>query len=223
MSPVTTSPTGRPLRADAMRNRLLILDAAREVFAQRGLDVTLADVAEHAGLGIGTVYRRFASKEELVDAVFERMFHDLADAAQRALAEPDPWKALIVFFEFACAHMAVNRGLIEVLGGADQGCEQIECERSRFEPAIGELFSRAKESGDLRADAEPTDFFALIYMVGAIAEFTQPVNSDAWRRYLALILDGLRAPQHLRSPLPASALTPEQLENAKRLAGTRRA
>jgi AcrR family transcriptional regulator len=125
MSHVTSSPTGRPLRADAMRNRLLILDSAREVFAERGIDVTLADVAEHAGLGIGTVYRRFASRDELVDAVFERIFVELGDAADRALEEQDPWTALISFFEFACAHMAVNRGLIEVLGGADQNCELV--------------------------------------------------------------------------------------------------
>ncbi|MFE7721737.1 TetR/AcrR family transcriptional regulator [Nocardia rhizosphaerihabitans] len=223
MSMVTTSPTGRPLRADAARNRLLILDAAREVFAEQGLDVTLADVAEHAGLGVGTVYRRFASKDELVDAVFERFFQDMADAAERALAAADPWDALTEFFEFAGAHMAVNKGLVDVMAGADQGCAQLTGQRPRVESAIGELFARAQSAGELRADAEPSDFFALIYMVGTMAEFAQPVNPDAWRRYLALILDGLRDPRFARPDLPAAALTPDEVDRARQhLQGRRR-
>ncbi len=219
---VTTSPTGRPLRADAARNRLLILDAAREVFAERGLDVTLADVAEHAGLGIGTVYRRFTSKDELVDAVFERFFHDMAEAADHALAAPDPWDALTEFFEFAGAHMAVNKGLVDVMSGADQGCTELGGQRLRVEAAIGELFARAQAVGELRADAEPSDFFALIYMVGAMAEFAQPVNPDAWRRYMALILDGLRDRRFNRPELPGAALTPDQVDRAKQLMQARR-
>lgn len=213
MSMVTTSPGGRPLRADAMRNRLAILDAAREVFADRGLDVTLADVAHHAGLGVGTVYRRFPNKDELVDAVFERFFKEMADAADRALDAPDPWAALEEFFEFAGAHMAVNKGLVDVMGLGDGCFEQVSCQRSRVEPSIAELFARAQSVGALRPDADPTDFFALSYMVGAMAEFANPVDPNAWRRYLALILDGLRGGSH--PPLPVPAMTAEQVEAAR--------
>ncbi|MFF2554518.1 TetR/AcrR family transcriptional regulator [Nocardia sp. NPDC058058] len=222
MSKVTASPTGRPLRADALRNRELILDAAREVFARRGLDVTLADVAQHAGVGVGTIYRRFPNKEDLVEAVFERFFQDMAVAADRALREPDPWTALAQFFEFAGTHMAVNRGLIEVMSGVDLTREQRECQPSRAEPAVVELFTRAQEAGEIRPDAEPTDFDTLIYMIGAVAEFTQPVNPDTWRRYLALVLDGLRDHSRDRAPLPVPALSLAELEQAKLIVQSRR-
>ncbi|MFC8386694.1 TetR/AcrR family transcriptional regulator [Nocardia sp. NPDC057272] len=217
MSMVTSSPTGRPLRADALRNRMLILDAAREVFAERGLEATLVDVAAHASLGVGTIYRRFPDKDDLVDAVFGKLFQDLADAADRALTVADPWQGLTEFFEFAFTHMSVNRGLVEVMGGADHGGASLNHERARVEPAVRALFARAKQAGALRTDAEPGDFFALVHMVGAMAEFAQSVNPDAWRRYLALVLDGLRDQKLTRPPLPAGALTPDEVDRAKRL------
>ena len=95
----------RPLRADAARNRQLIIDAARELFAEEGIDVTLDDVARRAGVGVGTVYRRFASKEELIDGVFQQNFADMAAAADASLANPDPWDGLVTFAEFACSRM----------------------------------------------------------------------------------------------------------------------
>src|ERR1051325_5777449 len=96
------APTERPLRKDAERNRLRILDAAGERFAQRGLGVTLDDIARHAGVGVGTVYRRFADKELLIDALFEQRLEAMRATAERALAEPDPWNGLVLFFERGC-------------------------------------------------------------------------------------------------------------------------
>ena len=99
---MSTAPE-RPLRADAARNKRLIMDAARELYAEEGIDVTLDDVARRAGVGVGTVYRRFANKEQLIDGVFEQNFADIAAATEASLANPDPWNGLVSFAEFACS------------------------------------------------------------------------------------------------------------------------
>lgn len=213
---------GRPLRADAARNRRLIVDAARELYAEEGIDVTLDDVARRAGVGVGTVYRRFANKEELIDGVFKQNFADMATATETSLANPDPWDALVKFSEFACGRMSVNRGLKDVLNGTDEGCAQVANQRSIIEPAVEKIFRRAQDAGMLRPDAVTTDLFGLIFMVGAVSEFTQPVNATVWRRYLSVMLDGLRTEGLQRDPLPLPALTSEELHEAKHLLKTRK-
>src|SRR3954470_8632559 len=112
-SPDVTSGDGRerPLRRDAERNRRRILRAAGEVFAERGLGVTMDDIAERADVGVGTVYRRFPEKELLVEALFEDRVEELVSLAQQALAEADPWEALVGFLERGQALQASNRGL----------------------------------------------------------------------------------------------------------------
>ncbi|WP_314677533.1 helix-turn-helix domain-containing protein [uncultured Rhodococcus sp.] len=218
---MSTAPE-RPLRADAARNKRLIMDAARELYAEEGIDVTLDDVARRAGVGVGTVYRRFANKEQLIDGVFEQNFADIAAATEASLANPDPWNGLVSFAEFACSRMAVNRGLKDVINGTDEGCEQLACQRSIFEPAIEQMFSRAQAAGTLRLDAVVTDLFGLIFMVGALAEFTRSVSETAWRRYLSLGLDGLRAAGMGRDSLPLPALSIEDLHDAKQFLKDRR-
>src|ERR1700694_3164569 len=99
MASTTPLVSERPLRRDAARNRLRILQAAREVFADRGLDASLDQIAAHAGVGVGTVYRRFPDKDALIDALFEERIGEIAAAAQRALSAPDPWEGLIGFLQ----------------------------------------------------------------------------------------------------------------------------
>src|SRR5437764_10570760 len=96
----------RPLRKDAERNRQRILDAAAELFAQRGLGVTLNDIAHHAGVGVGTVYRRFPDKADLIDGLFEQRIGSIVEIADEALADPDPWRGLTSFIERACGLQA---------------------------------------------------------------------------------------------------------------------
>src|SRR5215211_3742812 len=103
-----------PLRADAERNRQRILEAAREVFADRGLDVTLDDIARHAGVGVGTAYRRFPNKEALVEALMVERIGELEALAQECLAQPDPWEGVAGYLERALAMQAADRGLKEV-------------------------------------------------------------------------------------------------------------
>src|SRR5207248_4027407 len=108
-----THPPDRPLRADAERNRQRILDAARELFADRGLGVTLNDIAHHAGVGVGTVYRRFPDKKQLIDGLFEQRLEDLVALMDLAVSDPDPWRGLSGFLEHALELQAADRGLRE--------------------------------------------------------------------------------------------------------------
>lgn len=221
MNTVSTA-TGRPLRADAERNRQRILDAAADLFAVEGLDVTLDDVARHAGVGVGTVYRRFSNKQELVDALFERTLEDMEAKARECLADPDPWQALVTFLEYACLTMAVNRGLSDVITDRMTDLERVGCTRERMTPVIEQILLRARDAGALRAEVEVSDFFALIRMIEAVADFARPVNPEVWRRYLAVILDGLRSDDRPRCPLPVPALTEDQITQAKQHCAHRR-
>ncbi|MFD4830674.1 TetR/AcrR family transcriptional regulator [Streptomyces uncialis] len=209
-------PPRRPLRADAERNRLLLLQAAREVFAERGLEATLDDVARHAGVGVGTVYRRFANKEELMDAVLRQKFADIVSAANQSRTQGDAWDALTGFFEYACERMSMDRGLMQMLNRVDDHCGQVEQQRGHLEEVIEDLVRRAQHSGALRPDAVAGDFIGVIFMVSAVIEFTGSVAPGAWQRYLALLLDGLRGDGPPRNPLPLPAPTIDDLHEARR-------
>ena len=215
MSFVSTVTGERKLRADAERNRRKILDAAAELFALRGIDITLDDVARHAKVGVGTVYRRFSCKQELVDGVFEQHMADMEAGACAALAVDDPWQGLVDFVASTCEQMAVNRGMGEVFFSCDEGREQIACARERVAPLVEQLITRARDAGALRPDVTANDVFTVAKMVGAVIDFAGPVAPDAWRRYLGIALDGLRSEGTARTPLTEPPLTDEQVEAAK--------
>src|SRR3981189_2924950 len=100
MTPKSATSTGaRPLRRDAERNRQQILLAARAAFAERGVEVTLDEIAQRAGVGVGTIYRRYANKDELIDELYEDIVAEIATVAEAALAQPDPWKGFVDFLE----------------------------------------------------------------------------------------------------------------------------
>src|SRR6266536_3319791 len=141
MTPRSARSTGvRPLRRDAERNRQQILLAARAAFAERGLEVTLDEIAQRAGVGVGTVYRRYSNKDELID----------------------------------------------------------------------ELFERAKQSGRLRPDVTETDMATIVMMLGAVIDSTRTTQPDAWRRYLGIVLDGLRTRRN--APTDLTPVAPGQRE-----------
>ena len=122
----------RPLRKDAERNRQRILAAAAEVFAARGLDVTLDDIAAHAGVGVGTVYRRFTDKDELFDAVFERHLDQVAALASDALEAPDAWEGLTTYLERSLRMQLEDRGFTEILYG--RSGRRLDLARERLPP-----------------------------------------------------------------------------------------
>jgi AcrR family transcriptional regulator len=211
----STDACARPLRRDAERNRRRILDAAAEVFAARGLGVTMDDIADHAGVGVGTVYRRFPSKELLIDALFEDRIGELVVMGQEALGEDDPWEALARFLERGLALQAANRGLKELVLGTAHGRERVARLRERLGPIANELVERAQAAGQLRPDIEGTDLPAIQMMLGAIVDFTRDMEVETWRRFLAIVIDGLRAGE-ARTPLPVPALDVDQLDRAMR-------
>lgn len=171
-----------------MRNRQRVLDAARTVFARDGLDATIEDVATEAGLGVGTVYRRFESKDSLVDALFVDGLDALSGLATEATGFPRAFDGLRHFWETMLQLQVEDKGLRDLMI-ARQSEAAI---RTSLQPLLEELISRAQKEGDLRPDLEVTDFVALEIAVQSTAAFTAPVAPDAWRRYVTIVLDGMR-------------------------------
>jgi AcrR family transcriptional regulator len=202
--------TSRPLRKDAARNRELLIQAAREVFARRGLEASLDDVAHHAGLGVGTAYRHFTNKYELASALMQQTIDTIVSTAEQALLVDDPWEGLVGFLEATLAAQTADRGLREVLmGGIDpQKMEQVH---DRLTGPINQLMHRAQQAGAIRADADPTDIGLINGMLCAVADMAGDTSPQLWRRYLTLCLDGLRPGG---TPLPTPALSDREFRNA---------
>jgi AcrR family transcriptional regulator len=213
---VAAASATRPLRKDAERNRLRILQAAAEVFTEDGLRATLDDVAARAGVGVGTVYRRFPDKEALVEALFTERLDLLVGLAEQALTDPDPWTGLARFLEGAAAMMAGDRGLRQILMFATYGSDRVDQARARMLPVVHALLERAKAAGAVRADLSPTDLPVIEFMLSAASEYALAVRPDIWRRYLALILDALRPDRAGTTELPVPALTPDEFTLAMR-------
>lgn len=208
-------PPTRRLRADAARNQQRIVEAARQLFADHGLEITLDDVAERAGVGVGTVYRRFANKKELISEVFQQHLDEFAEMAEECVRHPDPWQGLVEFFEYACRHMATNRGFSEVMLEFEDDLEQFTCVRDRIKPVVARIVDRAREAGALQPDVVASDFFAMVHMVDGLTEFARPVNDQVWRRYMALVLNGVRTELVPRRPLSVPPLDDDEVEQAK--------
>ena len=204
----------RPLRRDAERNRRRILAAAAEVLSERGLDATLDDVARAAGVGVGTVYRRFPDKESLFEELFRERIDAMVATAEQALTEPDPWQALVSYLDFAIALMAGNMGLRQLLMFSTYGKERITYARDQMRPVITRLVQRAQASGDLRPDFAGTDVKMIVFMLSSVAEYASVSRPDLWRRYLALLIDGLRPARDTVSELPTPPPTAEDIEAA---------
>jgi AcrR family transcriptional regulator len=199
------------LRADAERNRQRILEAAAEVFTERGFEATLDDVARRAGVGVGTVYRRFPDKATLAGALFTDRVDALVALAERAQNERDTWTALVSFLEQAAGMLAGDRGLRELLMYAAQGHVGAGYARDRMRPAVECLLKRAQADGHVRTDLAGTDMALIEFMLAATAEYTRHVRPDVWRRYLTLILDALRPARGSASALPEPELTPAEM------------
>ncbi|WP_229073793.1 TetR/AcrR family transcriptional regulator [Actinoplanes sp. DH11] len=181
----------RPLRRDAQRNRERIIAAAHEVFATRGFAATLDDVAHHAGVGVGTVYRRFPTKEALVEAVFTDRLEDMVTLAEEALAAPSAWAGLVEFLRRAARLHSADRGL------RDASLSMNERHFARIGehmlPLIQQILDRAHAEGTLRPDAGIQDFPIIMAMVTELAQNSSACRAELYERYLLLIVDGLRA------------------------------
>ena len=203
----------RPLRRDAERNRLAILSSARTVFAQRGLEASLDEVAREAGLGVGTVYRRFPNREALIDALFVDGIDEVTRIVDRCLAEPRAWDGLRRFMASMLELQARDKGLRDIMVTRHGPAAEVDVLRDQIKPGLDALVERAQQQGDMRADLTSTDIGVLEIAALGAAEFTAGVAPDLWRRYLAIMLDGVRArPGEPAEPLSRPPLDDDQLD-----------
>jgi AcrR family transcriptional regulator len=216
MEPMPDPP--RPLRKDAERNRQRILAAADELFAERGLDVTLDDIAARAGLGVGTVYRRYANKDELIDEHFEQRVAEFERFAQDALADEDAGRGLKVYLERCLERQLESRGLTEILN-SDRGRERLNLARDRIAPLNVAIVAHAKEQGGVRADFAPTDLAFIQLALAGIMDATRSSKPNLYRRYLAMFLDGIAAERRETSALPVRALTSDETHEIMKRTG----
>ena len=191
----------RPLRADARRNRERVLTAARAVFAEQGREAQMDDVARHAEVGVGTVYRHFPTKEALIEALAVDSFERVTAKAVEALAIEDPWEALTSTLWAGAEILASDRSLSELLalipGPTLHGLPVEE----ELNSAMTELIRRAQDAGALRPDVILDDIPMLMCGIGS-ATRKEHRCPDAWRRHMAIVIDGLRAGD-ASGPLPS--------------------
>jgi AcrR family transcriptional regulator len=210
VAPSTKQP--RPLRSDAARNRASLVEAARELFAERGVDVPLEEVAQRAGVSIGTLYNRFPAREALIDAVFTDRLEQIAGLAVDALADPDAWQGFVRCLTNVCELQAADRGFNEVATRGLSGTPGNEQLRQQSLAAMNELMDRAKLAGTLRADLTVEDLAFVVWGISRTVERTAATAPRVWRRHLALLLDGFRA--EAARPLPEPPLGPGQPHTA---------
>ncbi|ANN15502.1 TetR family transcriptional regulator [Amycolatopsis orientalis] len=195
----------KPLRKDAQRNRDLLVEAARGLYAVRGLDVALEEIAKTAGVSIGTLYNHFPQRAELVNAVFADRTKTVVSIAEHALALDDPWAGLTHFVERICELQATDRGYNELASTRPPPAGDHE----RGYELMTRIVDRAKESGALRADFTLEDMAFVTWGIARTVEATAAVRPEVWRRHLALLFDGMRATAASRLPEPP--LRPEEL------------
>jgi AcrR family transcriptional regulator len=195
-------PGVRPLRADARRNRARVLEAARACLATDGHDAQVDDIARKAGLGVGTVYRHFPTKDALLEALATDHFQRLADAARTALEHPDPWEGLSGFFSRAAEWQANDRALAEVMAAEPEVMRRAAMDRADLHEAVADLVELAQATGKLREDIVSDDVPMLLCGLGRATRVGSSGPTMSWRRYLAIMLDGLRAPGSSRLPDP---------------------
>jgi AcrR family transcriptional regulator len=188
-----TAAAPRPLRAHAARNRELILQTARKLFAERGTSVTLNDIAHAAGVGVGTVYRRFPDKEALLDALSVEKFAALVDLIGDAVAVPDPRDALRGYLHAILELRVRDRALHEVLARLEADSTEAAGYRTQLAAGADALIARAREAGAVRDDFGTADFPILMTMIGAITG-QDMIESGAWRRWADLLVDAVSPP-----------------------------
>ncbi|WP_067824036.1 TetR/AcrR family transcriptional regulator [Nocardia inohanensis] len=198
----------KPLRLDARRNRDALVSAAREVFTERGLDAPLKEIAARAGVAIGTLYNRFPTRDDLIAAAVEDRIEAGERIADRALEIPDPWDSFVYLVEKICELQASDRLLNELAVRAAPG-PAVARARAEGHAKMREIITRAQRSGVLRTDWVLEDIAFITWSHTRIVEATARIAPAAWRRHLALTLDGLRAAA--AHPLPVPPITEDQL------------
>jgi AcrR family transcriptional regulator len=192
--PVTTLP--RPARADAVRNRAAVIEAARKVMARKGLDAGMDEIARAAKVGVGTVYRHFPTKDDLILGVIRARFERLAARAEAELENPDAWAGLEATLRFGAELQAADKGLSQCIGFRTAGMDEVVT-ATGLPAATEKLVARALEQGSIRAGYTARDVGPMMCSLAATM-VTHPEYD--WNRLLTVMLDGIRATE--REPLP---------------------
>lgn len=191
---MSTSPPAivtKRLRADAARNRAKVLEAARAAFAEHGGEAQMEDVAKRAGVGVGTVYRHFPTKQALAEALVEERFDRTIAFATELLDEPDPWRAIERSFEHCALTQEQDRawaGVLATFAGAVPSVGPLAHQREQLLEITARMLDRARAAGAIRPDLRPDDMPPLYCGVASVVQ----AGVADWRRYLQLVLDGLR-------------------------------
>lgn len=188
-----TPETPKKLRSDAARNRARLLDVAYEAFAADGLAVPIDEIARRAGVGAGTVYRHFPTKEALFQAIVTNRMDQLVDFARALTDERSPGDALFAFLAMLVAEGAKDQGLVDALAGVGVDFAEVaEGAEQRFMEALGGLLDRAQQAGAVRSDVDVRDVKTLL--VGCQAMQSYSGDADVTERLLAIIRNGLATP-----------------------------
>jgi AcrR family transcriptional regulator len=202
---------GRPLRADAEHNRERIVEAARELFAERGIDVTREEIARRAGVGMATLKRRFPTRADLVAGAFEEKMWLFATGARKALKDPDPWHGFCRYVSSLCAMQTSDRGFSDVLTMTFPSVTRFQAARDQAFEDFSELTRRAKEAGSLRQDFVTEDLIILLMASAGVVGATGTVAPRSAPRLIGYLLQAFAAPGGGTLPPPPS---PSQMYKA---------
>jgi AcrR family transcriptional regulator len=213
------------LRADAARNRAAIVEAARAVFAEHGLDAPLDEIARQAGTGNATLYRRFPTRGDLIAAVFAERMAEHLGAVQAGLADPDPWAGFASYITAVGGMQARDRGIADLVTMDVSSAPEIERLRTTAYDGLVQLVDRARDAGVLRPDFTTQDVVLLLMANAGLVERAHGVTAEASARLIHVVLDGLRADAASEGPVAPSARRTEQAmrRNGERRLGTTRA
>ncbi|SDS69921.1 DNA-binding transcriptional regulator, AcrR family [Actinoplanes derwentensis] len=187
------STPARPLRRDAVDNRRRLLHAATQAFAEKGLALDVRDIAKRAGVGIGTIYRHFATKEILIDAVVDEALDRWAKTVRESALASDPWEGFVRFMEQSLDLLAEHRALLDGLTDPRIATPRIQQCQAELRIVLAGLIERMQAAGAIRAGTTVDDVSLLMIGLGRIIQVTEDQAPGSWRRQLDIMLAGLRA------------------------------
>jgi AcrR family transcriptional regulator len=188
------------MRADAERNRQRILAAARRLYASEGLDISMTAVAREAGVGKATLFRRFSTPQELIDAVFADRMDAYVRATDEARADEDPWRGFLRYITAVCEMQADDRGFAAVLTLTFPAAEALEARRTRAHQGFLEIIERARSTGYLQRDFASEDLVLVLMANAGVISATATDAPDSWRRLIGHLLRGFARPG---APVPS--------------------
>jgi len=204
--------TRRPRRRDAVERHDRLIIAAQREFAARGVNASLEGIARDADVAIGTLYRHFPTRQDLLLAAFQPRLQEFSEGAMKVLEMEDPWEAFVSYLENLCRVQAGDRGFNDFLSRRFPGNADTERIHDQMCDQIESVLARAQESGQVRPDLAVADIVNLIWSNGRMMDATSTTAPNEWRRHLYLMLDAYRAGR--AHPLPEPPMTQEQLYDA---------